>query len=166
MDSFHENMDEFKKQIQKGAIVDAYRGLLEYIMKLRTYFSNNYPDYTISSNIYFGYMDMTYFSVIPHIFKEKKLKIAIVFNYETFGFEVWLSAVNKNVLTKYWKLIKEKKWDKYRIVKPGKGIDSILEYNLVNSPDFRNLDALTKQIERGTLNFIKEVENFLLEHQT
>ena len=166
MRTFHENMNEYKKQIQKGAIVDAYRGLMEYIMSLRTYLSNKYPDYNVPSNIYFGYMDMTYFSVIPKSFKDKKLKIAIVFNYETFGFEVWLSAVNKNILTKYWNLMKDRNWDNYRIVKPGKGIDSILEYTIVNNPDFSNLDNLTKKIEKGTLIFIKDIEKFLLKHQT
>jgi len=166
MRTFHENMNEYKKQIQKGAIVEAYRGLMEFIMSLRTYFNNNYPDYTVPSNIYFGYMDMTYFSVIPKSFKDKKLKIAIVFNYEKFDFEVWLSAVNKNILTKYWNLMKDRTWDKYRIIKPGKGIDSILEYTLVNNPDFNNLDNLTKQIEKGTLNFIKDIEKFLLKHKT
>ena len=166
MRTFHENMNEYKKQIQKGAIVEAYRGLMEYIMSLRTYLNNKYPDYNFPSNIYFGYMDMTYFSIIPKSFKAKKLKIAIVFNYEVFSFEVWLSAVNKNILTKYWNLMKDRNWDKYRIVKPGKGIDSILEYTLVNNPDFSDLDNLTKQIEKGTLNFIKDVEKYLLKHQT
>jgi hypothetical protein len=154
-------MNQFREQLQKGAIQEAYRGLLEYIMDLKTYFKNKYPDYFVSGSIYFGYMDMTYFSVIPESLKHKKLKIAIVFNYETFGFEVWLSAVNKNVLTEYWNLIKDKNWDKYRIVKPGKGTDSILEYNLVNNPDFSNLDELTKQIEKGTINFIKDIEGYL-----
>ena len=165
MSKLHENINDFKKQLEKSSIQKAYSGLMEYIMSLRTFFSKKYPEFQVPSNIYFGYMDMTYFSIIPKSFKDKKLKIAIVFNYETFGFEVWLSAVNKNVLTKYWKLIKEKNWDRYRIVKPGKGIDSILEYNLVNNPDFSNLDALTKKIERGTLNFIKDVEKFLLKHE-
>jgi len=165
MNSFHENINEFKKQLEKGNIQKAYSGLMEYIMSLRTFFNKKYPEFQVPSNIYFGYMDMTYFSIIPKSFKYKKLKIAIVFNYATFGFEVWLSAVNKNVLTKYWILIKEKSWDKYRIIKPGKGIDLILEYNLVNNPDFSNLDALTKKIERGTLKFIKDVEEFLLKHE-
>jgi len=165
MKSFNRCMDTYKEQLKEGSIQVAYRGLMEYIMSLRSFFSKKYPEFIVPSNIYFGYMDMTYFSIIPNSFKDKKLKIAIVFNYETFGFEVWLSAVNKNVLTKYWKLIKEKKWDKYRIVKPVKGIDSILEYNLVNSPDFSNLDALTKKIERGTLKFIKDVEEFLLKNE-
>jgi len=161
MKSFHKCMDSYKEQLKEGSIQVAYKGLIEYIMGLRSYFSKKYSEFNVPSNIYFGYMDMTYFSIIPKSFKDKKLKIAIVFNYETFGFEVWLSAVNKNVLKEYWNLIKDKSWDKYRIVKPIKGIDSILEYNLVNNPDFSNLDELTKQIERGTLTFISDVEKFL-----
>lgn len=161
IESFQKYVKEFREQLEKGAIQEAYRGLMEYIMELKTYFKNKYPDYFVSGSIYFGYMDMTYFSIIPESLKQKKLKIAIVFNYETFGFEVWLSAVNKNVLTEYWNLIKDKNWDKYRIVKPGKGIDSILEYNLVNNPDFSNLHELTKQIEKGTINFIKDIEGYL-----
>jgi hypothetical protein len=89
------------------------------------------------------------------------LKIAIVFNYETFGFEIWLSGVNKKVLTYYWKIIKDKNWNKYKIVKPEKGIDFILQHILVDNPDFSNLDDLTKKIEKGTLAFISDVENFL-----
>jgi hypothetical protein len=34
----------------------------------------------------------------------------------------------------------------------------------VDNPDFSDLDALTEQIERETLKFIKDVEGFLSEH--
>ena len=161
IDSFQKYMNEFREQLKKGAIQEAYRGLMKYIMELKTYFKNKYPDYFVSGSIYFGYMDMTYFSIIPESLKQKKLKIALVFNYKTFGFEVWLSAVNKTVLKEYWNLLKNKNWDKYRIIKPSKGIDSILEYTLVNNPDFSNLDELTKNIEKGTINFIKDIEGYL-----
>ena len=70
--------------------------------------------------------------------------------------------MNKNVLIEYWNIIKDKKWDNYRIVKPGKGIDSILEFNLVNDPVFSNLDEITKKIEKGTFNVINDVENFII----
>jgi hypothetical protein len=42
-----------------------------------------------------------------------------------------------------------------------KGVDSILEHVLVDNPDFGDLDFLTKQIEKGTLEFIENVESFL-----
>jgi len=165
IESFQKNMTEYKKQLQKGSIVKAYRGLMEYIMNLRTYLDKKYPDYNIPSNIYFGYMDMTYFSFFPDSLKSRKLKVGIVFVHKTFRFEVWLFGYNKTVQNKYWKLINERNWNKYRIVPTTKGYDSILEHVLVDNPDFSNLDNLFKQIEIGTLNFIKDVENFLLKHE-
>jgi hypothetical protein len=165
MKSFHEYMNEYKKQIQKGDIKEAYKELMEYIMDLRTHFKNKYPDYFVSGSIYYGYMDMTYFSFFPKSLKRLKLKIAIVFIHDTCRFEVWLAGLNKNVQTKYWKLMKESDWNTYRIPSTTKGVDSIIEYTLVDNPDFSDLDTLTKQIEKGTLKFIKDVENFLSKRQ-
>lgn len=165
MESFQENIAEYKKQLEKGAIQRAYKGLMEYILELRTYFKNKYPDYFVSSNIYSGYMDMTYFSFIPKSLKDRNLKIAIVFLHETFRFEAWLAGFNKQVQTKYWKLFKESDWDKYRVVPTTQGVDSIVEYCLIENPDFRDLEALTKQIENETLRFIQDVEDFLTMHE-
>jgi len=164
MDSFQEYMNEYRKQLEKGAIQGAYKGLMEYIMSLRTHFKNKYPDYFVSGSVYYGYMDMTYFSFFPKSFKDRKLKIAIVFIHEAFRFEVWLAGNNKQVQSKYWKLFKESDWNKYHVVSTTKGVDSIVEYILVEDPDFSDLDTLTKQIESGTLKFIKHVEGFLAEH--
>ena len=163
METFHEYINEYRKQMEKGAIQKAYKGLMEYIMDLRTHFKNKYPDYVVSSNIYFGYMDMTYFSFFPESLKNRGLKIAIVFIHETFRFEVWLAGYNKQAQTKYWKLFKESEWNKYHLVPTTKGFDSIIEYVLVDDPDFSDLEPLTKQIERETLKFIKDVESFLSE---
>lgn len=154
-------MDEYKKQAEKGDIKKAYKKLMEYIMDLRTHFKNKYPDYFVSGSIYQGYMDMTYFAFIPESLKSKKLKIAIVFCQETFGFEVWLVGYNKQIQTNYWKLFKEINWDKYHLPSTIKDVDFILRYILVEKPDFNDLDTLTKQIEKGTLKFIKDVENIL-----
>jgi hypothetical protein len=137
---------------------------MEYIMELRLYLKNKYPDYIVSGSIYHGYMDMTYFSFFPESLKRRKLKIGIVFVYDTFRFEVWLFGYNKNVQNRYWKLVKESNWNKYLIPSTTKGVDSIMEYILVENPDFSDPDNLTKKIERGTLNFIKDVENFLSKH--
>ncbi len=164
MGSLTEYMNEYRKQLEKGDIQKAYKGLMEDIMSLRTYFQNKYPDYFVSGNIYYGYMDMTYFSFSPKSLKERNLKIAIVFIYDTFKFEVWLSGYNRNVQKQYWKLLKESGWNKYRIVPQDKGVDSILEHTLDDNPNFGNTDKLTEKIENGTLNFIKDIEDFLLKH--
>jgi hypothetical protein len=154
-------MSEYKKQMEKGDIREAYKGLMEYIQGLRLHFKNKYPDYFVSGSIYFGYMDITYFSFIPESIKHRKLKIALVFIHETCRFEVWLGGYNKQVKIKYWKLFLEKGWNKYPIVSTTNGVDSIIKYILVENPDFNDLDLLTKQIENGTLKFIKDVENYL-----
>ena len=154
-------MDEYRKQMRKGDIAEAYKGLMDYIMNLRTHFQNKYPDYFVSGSIYYGYMDMTYFSFFPKSLKNRKLKIGIVFIHDTCRFEVWLFGYNKQVQAKYWKLFKENDWNIYHIPSTIKGMDSIIEYIVVDKPDFSDLDTLTKQIERGTLKFINDVETFL-----
>jgi len=159
--SFNENMLEYRKQLEKGTIKEAYRGLMDYIMELRSYFEKKYPDYFVSGSVYFGYMDMTYFSFFPESLKLLKLKVAIVFVHDTFRFEVWLAGYNKQVQTKFWKLFRESGWNQYCIPSTTKGVDSIIEGILVDNPDFSDLDTLTKQIETGTLKFIDDIENFL-----
>jgi Family of unknown function (DUF7000) len=97
MESLQENINEYRRQLEKGAIQKAYRGVMEYIMDLRTNLKNKYPDYFVSGSIYYGYMDMTYFSFFPKSLKDRNLKIAIVFLHEPFRFEAWLAGVNKQV---------------------------------------------------------------------
>jgi hypothetical protein len=164
MESFQEYMNEYRKQLEKGYIQKAYKGLMEYIMDLRTHLNKKYPDYFVSGSIYYGYMDMTYFSFFPKSLKQRNLKTAIVFIHDAFRFEAWLAGYNKQVQQKYWKLFKDSDWNKYHIVSTTKGVDSIVECTLVDNPDFSDLDALTKQIEKGTLNFINNIEEFLSKH--
>ena len=161
MGSFHEYIEEYRIQLEKGAIKKAYRGLMEYMMDLRTHFKDKYPDFYVSGSIYLGYMDMTYFSFFPKSIKQRNLRIAIVFLHDTIRFEAWLVGINKQVQTKYWKLFKESGWNKYPLVATMKGADAILEHILVEAPDFSDLQALTDRIERETLQFIVEVERGL-----
>jgi hypothetical protein len=58
-------------------------------------------------------------------------------------------------------LIKESAWNKYRIPLTLKGVDYIMKHILVEDSDFIDLAALTKRIEKGTLEFINDIESFL-----
>jgi hypothetical protein len=55
MQSLNDYVREYKKQVEKGDIKEAYKGLMEYIMGLRTHFKNKYPDYFLSGGIYYGH---------------------------------------------------------------------------------------------------------------
>ena len=45
MKSFQENMNEYRKQLEKGTIQKAYQGLMEYMMGLKIYFKKKYLDF-------------------------------------------------------------------------------------------------------------------------
>ena len=165
MDSIKEDLEQFRKQLEKGSIRNAYRALLAFMMQLRNHFKNNLDDFTVSG-LYQGYMDMTYFALFSSSLKQRNLKVPIVFNYETFGFEAWLSGSNRQVQRQYWELFKDSKWPAYRLVpQEGTWVDSILEYDLVTSFDLDDPDALTAAIETATLAFIDDIEQFLAQQQ-
>lgn len=161
MGSLQHSMKEFKRLLGEGTLQQAYRGLVEYMMGLRTHFMKTYPDYTVSGSIYYGYMDMTYFSIFTLATKARKLKFAVVFVYDTFRFEVWLSAANRGALAEYRQKVADSGWDKYRLVDAEQNPDAVLEHVLAAEPDFDRPEALTAQIEQGVLAFIKDVEGFL-----
>jgi hypothetical protein len=158
-------MRELRMQLKSGAIQKAYRALLSYMLDLRTYFKNKCPGYSVSG-LYQGYMDMTYFAIIPPSLKQHDLKLAIVFNYDAFRFEAWLAAANRQVQRRYWELFREGRWADYRIVAPAKGVDAIIECDLADDFDFSDLDSLTASIEEHVVKFIAEIEKFLSEHET
>ena len=165
MHSMKKDLEEFRRQLEKGSVQKAYGALLSYMMKLRTHFKNNLAGSAVSG-LYQGYMDMTYFALFPSSLKHRNLKIAIVFNYGAFRFEAWLAAGNRKVQRQYWKLFKDSQWPQYRVVKPAKGIDSILECDLAIGFDLDDPDALTASIEEGTGAFIDDIERFLAEHES
>ncbi len=161
MATFSDYVAEYRKQLGKGYIQEAYRGLMEYLLDLKAYFGKKYPELDASGSLYPGYMDMTYFALVPPLLKSRKLKIAIVFVHQTTSFEIWLAGANRQVQAEYWELIKDKALGIYRVTPPGKGVDSILAYDVAVTPDFNDLGSLTKQIVDGTRKFISDVENFL-----
>ena len=164
MHSIQEDMAELRRELGKGSIQRAYRALLSYILDLRTHFKNRYPDFAVSG-LYQGYMDMTYFALFPPSLKHRELKIAIVFNYGAFRFEAWLAGSNRKVQRQYWELFRDSQWPAYRVVAPGRGIDSIVECDLAEDFDLSDPDALTASIETATAAFIDDVERFLSKRQ-
>jgi hypothetical protein len=163
--SFSAAMADYREQLQKGSIQVAYRGLMDYMQSLRTYFQKIHPDYDVPGSVYFGYMDMTYFAIFPPALKDRKLKIAVVFLHAAFRFEVWLSGANRKVQEDAWNLLSENGWKKCKLVSDPVRSDSIAEYTLVQDPDFGNLDELTREIESGTLHFIEDFNEFFAEHK-
>ncbi|MBK7094535.1 MAG: hypothetical protein IPH57_05560 [Saprospiraceae bacterium] len=161
MNNLSENIYHYKKQAENGLIQAGYKALIQYILDLRIYFKKKYPEYYVSGNFYYGYMDMTFFSFSPGFLKSKNLKVMIVFIHKTFRFEAWLAGQNKQVQTRYWYSFRRNVPINCRIPTSLTGVDSILEYTLSETPDFNDLKSLTLQIEDGTKKFIKDIEDLL-----
>src|SRR5262245_45231456 len=160
MHSDQDDIEEFRRLLARGSIQRAYRAILSYMMRLRAHFENNLADCAVS-DLYQGYMDITHFAIFPSLLKQHNLKMAIVFNYDTFRFEAWLAGRNRKVQRQYWELFKNHSWPRYRVVAPAKGVDSILECVLSSDFDLDDPDALTSIIESTTMAFINDIEGFL-----
>ncbi|MGD6852303.1 MAG: DUF7000 family protein [Candidatus Bathyarchaeia archaeon] len=163
MASLSHYMETYKQQLERGEIQRAHRGLMDYFSALKSTLKEKHPDFSVSE-IYPGYMDMTYFSFTSPTLKNLKLKVAIVFVYDKFRFEVWLAGQNRQLQGQYWQLLKKENYSQYSVPASIKGIDAIVEHVVVENPCFDDLDGLTGQIEGGVLRFIEDMERFLSSH--
>lgn len=160
MKSLCECIKEYTAQLGKGYIQKAYKGIMTFMSDLKSHLESKYPDY-ISSALYFGYMDMTYFAFTPKELKDVKLKIALVYLHEESRFELWLAANNRSIQSKYITLLSGRNIGSYSLSQAAPGVDSIIESVIVEKPDFDNADDLKKQIEENTIKFACEIISIL-----
>ncbi len=160
MKKIQADMNSLRRELSQGSIQRAYGALLRYMMELRTHFRKRYPEHKVSA-LYQGSLDWTFFSIVPPSLKRHDLKIALIFNYELFRFEAWLAARNRQVQRKYWKLFQETDWPRYRVKVPSPGIDSIIECDLVDQPDFGEPRLITEALEKGLAAFVEDLEGYL-----
>ncbi|MGD9202264.1 MAG: hypothetical protein PVI26_11915 [Chitinispirillia bacterium] len=104
---------------------------------------------------------MTYLPVITETLKRNGLKIAIVFNYSLFQFEIWLSAVNRKKRNEVLKIISQSKWQKYKIVQNNENTDAIIEFKIKDINEFSNKNRIVSLITKETIVFINEIELFI-----
>lgn len=116
---------QYQTMINDETIPQVYRFLWEYMNELRTLFDRKSSPYPIVSQLNFGLMDYSYFTMTSESLRAKKLRFVIILDHSTFRFELWLVGQNKQVTKTYkQKLGIEQEDDraiqKYRIpVDPG-----------------------------------------------
>lgn len=156
MDKISGLITEYQKQLKKGTIQKAYREILGFISGLKTHLKKTYPSFHFS-DLYQGYMDMTYFSFTPEELKERDLKIALVYLHEENRFEAWLSAVNRGVAEEYIEQLKSMDTMGYQIVEASPGVNYITLKILKETPDFDDPKSLIEEIELKGLSFIRDM---------
>lgn len=160
MKTLNQLINDYTHILQQRDIQVAYKGILDFVGRLRSGLINKYPEYEIG-NIYQGYMDMSYFPLSTKSLKDNGLKIAIVYMHEKGAFEVWLSARNREIIKKYKSILEDKVMDNISVFHDDSNEDAVIEYTLTSMPDFDNPDLLTKIIEKGTQKFVSAITNLL-----
>lgn len=150
---------DYTRRLQQGEIQAAYKGILEFMGKLRADFIKKYPGYDTGS-VYQGYMDMSYFSITTTRLKEKGLKIAIVYLHEKGDFEAWLSARNREIAKRYESLYRNIS-DRIPIFHDDHNQDAIIECTLMAAPDFEDPASLMSLIELRTEAFVNTIAGLL-----
>lgn len=156
MKTLNHLISDYTTLLQQGELQLAYKGILEFMGKLRADFIKKYPQYEISS-IYQGYMDMSYFSIFTKPLKEKGLKIALVYLHDKARFEVWLSARNREITKQYQLVLIQHPIFGTPTFHDPTNLDAIVESVLVSTPDFENPTALIMELEQAVYKFIEAV---------
>jgi hypothetical protein len=160
VNTLNELVGRYTQHLHDGEIQAAYRGIIEFIGKLRADFIKECPHYDIG-NIYQGYMDMTYFSLSSEQLKEKGLKIAVVYLHEKGAFEVWLSARNRETAKRYLLMFESANLDRNAFFHEDANQDAIIECTLSSKPDFDDQGDLARTIRKGTKDFESAISNLL-----
>lgn len=160
MESMNNHINEYTQQLKKGRIQKAYKGIMAFMTGLKIYLENKYPDYPTGA-LYFGYMDMTYFSFTPLELKKKNLKIAVIYLHEQNRFEAWLGGGNRKVQAEYIERLKQMDIGSYQLSRINPGVDSIIELRIVEQPDFDRAEDLMQDIESKTIEFINNILSIL-----
>lgn len=163
MKNLNQLIKDYTCLLQQGEIQIAYKNILEFLGKLRAAFVKRYPNYD-TSNIYQGYMDMSYFSINTQLLKEKGLKIALVYLHNKGNFEVWLSPRNRTIGKQYESLFSQKNFDSIKVFHDDENKDAIIEYTVISSPNFEDHNNLIEIIEKGLLAFIEAVSKVFQLH--
>lgn len=165
METINELMDDFKSLLARGRIQKAYRYIFDIFTDLSNALKNGTTGTIFTNALYHGYLDMTYLPVITSKLKEHGLKIAVVFNYASFQFEIWLSAVNRKKREEVLPLFSDKKLKKYKIVKIEENADAIIEHPVKGIDDFGKKDAVVSTIVKVTMAFIDDIEEFITDRK-
>jgi hypothetical protein len=164
MENYNELMNDLKVQINKGRIQKAYRYIFEIFSDLGLEIKNNQTKIINTNSLYHGYLDMTYLPVTTDILKRNGLKIAIVFNYSLFQFEIWLSAVNRKKRDEILLTISQSKWIKYKTVENNENADAIIEFKIKGINDYSDKNRIVSFITNATIMFISVIESFIHEN--
>ncbi|MFT2093050.1 DUF7000 family protein [Paraglaciecola sp. 2405UD69-4] len=151
----------YKQAFASGEIQKTYQSLVGIVQTLRTEFHQKYKGEMSVANVLHGYIDFTYFYLQNDYLKQRKLKLAIVFNHQQAQFELWLLGQTKDVQLSYWQKLRDVKWVDKEVMPEY----SIFEITLLSTPDFDDTDKLSACIHSEFTTLTSEIFETLLAYE-
>jgi len=161
--SLGDDLRELQQQLCRGSLQRAYGSILDYMAQLRLHFARIHGERAVSA-LYQGRFDMTYFALFPPALRSRGLKLAVVFDYTSFAFEIWLAARNRPLQRRYRRLLSDNGWSKHRLVEPAVGIDAIVRVEVTDALALEETEALTVRIEAAAQALLDDLGCFLDTH--
>jgi len=161
MENYTAIMNDLKEQLSKGTIQKAYRYIFDIFSAVGNEIKKSQDTVITTTSLYHGYLDMTYLPVTTATLKSIGLKIAIVFNYSLFQFEIWLSAVNRKKRDDVVEMLSHSKWQKYKPVQNNENTDAIIEIKINGIKNYNNKNRIVSLITKETIVFIDDIEEFI-----
>lgn len=140
--------------INDNKLNETYKFLLDYMNQLQRDFSREMSDKFKTKQVLNGYLDYTYFYFTNEILQDKKLKLGIILNHQKMCFELWLMGSTKDAQIAYWNKFRNSSWSKEKEMPRW----YVLSVELVSSPNFENLEKLTKNIMDETVLIYSKLE--------
>ena len=158
MNSLNHALKEYKALLHTSSLTFAYRGLMNFMMTLRTHFIHRHPEWNVGS-FHQGHMDISYFPLTTPLLQKEKLKVALIFHHPKIHFELWLCGKNKIIQKKFIEQLSRSTLGDYQLSSPSSF--AILEQVIIPAPDFDHSDELIKSIDSRTISFIQGVHKLL-----
>lgn len=160
MATLNESIQAYTHQLSLGEIQKAYRGIMTFMSDLKTVFEKRHPD-MLSSALYFGYMDMTYFAMTPQNLRDQKLKIAIVYLHAEARFEFWLAGSNRKIQAETIERLKHIDLGSLVLSKVEPGVDAIVIKTIEDNPDFDHPETLGVMLDQAFIKFVQDIDAIL-----
>lgn len=162
MKTLNQVIYEYGELVKSGDIKRAYLGIINFMKDFRQNLKKSHPEFSISGDIYQGYMDINFFSMEPEFLRNMDLKVIIAFVHSKTEFEIWLSSNNQKVLDRFKKQLKDQDLGEYSLCQD-LSTSSLIEKSLVENPDFDKADKLKEELTNKIIEFIKDMEDILID---
>lgn len=159
MGELSSDLEELRRQLGEGAIQRAYVAIVTYMSALRTRLDSAHDEWS-TTGLYQGHFDMTYFALLTSWLKRRDLKLAVVFDYTSYGFQVWLAARNRATQRRYWEMLRDNGWPATTLVEPAVGVDAIVAVEVADGLALDDEEALTASLEQAVTTLLADVDRF------